>query len=571
MKNRYFWLSTAVLTGTCIATTATFLGAIGTSKRQTSGAGARCEITLAPTKDRTAAIAVAIERAEPGCTIRLQNGEYKEIIKISKPISLVGDKGAVIDPSEPLLVKWEQAESFGPGVWRAKTEKIPASLLIDGKLLAQVNPNRPETQSGQPWAWTKLLASGPPRTGFRFIRGLWLYSAQEKAVLVHLENNADPSKLKWTAIWSRDPVITIANTHDASVRGVTLAHGYNGVTITGNCERCSVTHSTIGPWDGYGVQVLGGATESSVADNEIFRGAYEDWKPMTEIEENGALEVSKDWYEVWLIHKLAGFQDRVGVSVTLSGANNRVQRNRIHDVFDGINLGEGEIESLDAPVADPKHDEGTEISENTIERTADSGIEVGGPAVNVRIHDNVLRQSHGDLRYKLPRVGPVFIYRNFLLEGSPNDIWYSMDDSPAEGYVYHNTIVGGRTGLAYHRMHTFRGVGAPKWHYLNNLVVAQRGFFETRDKKMPVNFFADYNVVQGGGKPYPNDPTRDSHSKYVEKIELSDGFPPKPMPGSAAIDAGLDLSRYFHGGPLPGCDPVYFQGKAPDAGAVEVQ
>ena len=161
-------------------------------------------------------------------------------------------------------------------------------------------------------------------------------------------------------------------------------------------------------------------------DNEIFRGPYEDWNPITVSSAGNDLEISKDWYEVWQVHKTAGFWDRVGISVTLSGSNNRVHANRIHDVFDGINLGEGEIESLDAPVADLKHDQGTEISENTIERTADSGIEVGGPAVDVRIHHNTLRNSHGGLRYKLPRIGPVFIYRNVLIDGSPNDIWYSM-------------------------------------------------------------------------------------------------------------------------------------------------
>jgi hypothetical protein len=88
---------------------------------------------------------------------------------------------------------------------------------------------------------------------------------------------------------------------------------------------------------------------------------------------------------------------------------------------------------------------------------------------------------------------------------------------------------------------------------------------------MPINFIADYNVVQGAGKPYPNDPTKDAHSRYVERIEMAPGLPPKPIHGSAAIDAGLDLSNYFHGKPLPGCEPGYFKGKAPDAGAYEVE
>jgi hypothetical protein len=201
----------------------------------------------------------------------------------------------------------------------------------------------------------------------------------------------------------------------------------------------------------------------------------------------------------------------------------------------------------------------------------DSGMEIGGPAIDVRVHHNVLRRTHGGLRYKLPRIGPVFIYRNVLIDGSPFNIWYSMDDSPAEGYVYHNTIVGSRIGLQYSSMNAYRPAGAANWHYVNNLVVTESGFFETRAKQVEMRFTADYNVVQGMARPYPDDPTRDSHSRYVKQIPLAPGFPPKPLAGGPAIDAGLDLSTYFHGRPLPGCEPGYFKGKAPDAGAYEIE
>lgn len=536
-----------------------------------SGSDSGCVVVLNPSPDGQPVIGRAMNAAGPGCSIHLRKGVYKEIVVITKPISLIGEVGAILDPSEPLAARWESAEAFGSGVYRTAVDRPPASLFIDGKILAQVNVDRPETQAGKYWDWKRLLAVGAPRTGFRFIRGVWVYLPDEKAVFVHLESSANPSQRSWSVLWSQEPIITIKNTQDAAVRRLTLTNGYNGIAITGDCLRCAVTQSKIGPWDMNGVLVRNGAAESLVEDNEIFRGAYEDWTPITDAPDGIGLEISKDWYEVWQVHKLAGMWDRVGISVTLTGPNNRIHGNRIHDVFDGIDLGEGEIESLDAPLADAKHDRGTEIFENIIERTADSGIEVGGPAVDVRIHHNTLRNSHGGLRYKLPRIGPIFIYRNVLLDGSPNNIWYSMDDSPAEGYVYLNTIVGGRTGLAYHHMPKNRNIGAPNWHYLNNLVVSQRGFFETRDTHLPINFFADYNVVLGDGRPYPNDPTRDSHSRYVNKIELAPGFPPKPLPDSPAIDAGLDLSHYFHGQPLPGCEPGYFKGKAPDAGAVEIE
>jgi hypothetical protein len=276
---------------------------------------------------------------------------------------------------------------------------------------------------------------------------------------------------------------------------------------------------------------------------------------------------------VWQLHKLAGYYDREGISLSRCGAANRIHRNHVYETFDGITLGDSDLESLDIPLTHPFDGRDTEIWENIIERTRDSGIELGVGCINVRVHHNVLRKTHGGLRYKLPRIGPVFIYRNVLLDGTPFNIWYSMDDSPAEGYVYHNTIVGGDAGLIYSSFNKPHGIGAPRWHYLNNLVISKEGFFRdwSTRVKVPVNFTADYNLVVGGGRPYPNDPARDRHSRYLDSMPLAPGFPPKPRPDSSAVDAGLDLSTYRHGQPLPGCKRGYFMGKAPDIGAYEVR
>ncbi len=528
----------------------------------------RGEIALSPRSDGGAVIGPALETAPSGSVIRLRKGIYREIVTITKPVSLVGDEGAIVDPSERFRAKWEPADKFGPGVYRAAADRAPAALFVDGQVLAHVDPQRREASGEGPWHWKRLLAVGTPRTGFRMIRGLWMYLREERAILIHLEGDADPSRRVWSAVWTESPAISIRNTHDVLVSGLTVAHGASGVAITDGCQRCSLTHCRIGPWDMNGVMVWNGAAASLVENNVIFRGSYEDMTPRTELTSEGVLAVSRDWYEIWQLHKLTGFYDRVGITLTLSGSGNRLHANHIYDVLDGINLGEGEIESLDAPVPDASHDRGAEISGNLIERTSDSGIEVGGPAVNVRIHHNTLRRTHGGLRFKLPRIGPVFIYQNVLVEGSPFNIWYSMDASPAEGYVYHNTVVGGRIGLLYHDWPKHHEVGTPRWHYLNNLFITQAGAFLSRDRRIPVNFTWEYNVVAGDNRPFPQNAAKDRHSRYVKEVNLAPGFPPRPMPGSPASEAGLGLSTYFHGQPLPGCEPGYFKGQAPDAGVM---
>jgi hypothetical protein len=357
--------------------------------------------------------------------------------------------------------------------------------------------------------------------------------------------------------------VTFKGATGASISGVTVAHGFDGIQFGNGSTGCVVSNCVVGPWDKNGISFTSGARGCVAERNEIFRGAYEDWAPR---------DNSRERYEIWQVHKRAGFYDRIGVSLVQAGAGNRVHANHIFETFDGIILGDSRVEKLDIPLIDPDHGRDTEISENIIERTRDSGIELGVGCINVRVHHNVLRETHGGLRFKLPRIGPVFIYRNVLIDGAPFNIWYSMDDSPAEGYVYHNTIIGGGyAAVAYSSFEVNHNIGAPKWHYLNNLVIAKKGFFQGARVKAPVNFTADYNVVVGGNRPYPNDPAKDSHSRYVDSVPMVPGFPPRPQPASPAIDAGLDLSTYFHGKALPGCDPGSFKGKGPDAGAYEVE
>lgn len=517
------------------------------------------EVTVVPAAaGGEPALTAALRMAADGDVVRVAKGVYSETIVVDKRLTIIGEPGAVLDPSEPFHAKWQAAPEVGKGVYKTSVERRPTTLMLDGKIIAEIDERR--TGEGSPWEWKTLLAKGPPRAAFKWVRAIWVYRSAERTIYLHLADDVDPSPLKWSVVWTRDAIVTFRNVQGASIAGLTLAHAHNGVALLDGARGCSVTKCMIGPWDKVGVLLSGGATECIVDGNEITRGSYEDWTPA---------EPARERYEIWQVHKLAGFYDRVGIDLVRAGENNRIHANHVYETFDGIDIGDSSAESLDKPLPDPNHGKGTEISENVIERTRDSGIELGVGCIDVRVHHNTLRQTHGGLRFKLPRIGPIFIYRNVIEHSAPFNIWYSMDDSPAEGYVYHNTIVGGSVGVQYSSFKKGHQIGAPKWHYLNNLVIADKGFFRDAKGIAPVNFTADYNVVVGGGKPYPNDPAKDQHSRYVTDVKL--GADLHPDPASAAIDAGLDLSTYFHGKPLPGCEPGYFKGAAPDAGAFEVK
>ncbi|MCB1079945.1 MAG: hypothetical protein KDM64_19150, partial [Verrucomicrobiae bacterium] len=239
-------------------------------------------------------------------------------------------------------------------------------------------------------------------------------------------------------------------------------------------------------------------------------------------------------------------------------------------VFDAVSLGDYAVESLDLPLPDPDQGRGTEIARNLIENTRDSGIELGAGAIDVEVHHNVLRRTHGGLRFKLPRVGPIYIHHNRLIDGSPFNLWFSMDASPAEAWVYHNTVVRGGSEFLQVSGDSMkkRDFVAPRWHFLNNLTLNERGFCHP-DEKGRLDFSASHNVSTGKSCPWPGDDSRDPGSRY--SVEIPHDESGKPAAGSAAIDAGVDLSTFLDGKPLPGCEPGYFRGKAPDAGAVEVE
>lgn len=472
-------------------------------------------------------IARAIIAANAGDTLVLAPGIYHERIRLEKQLTLRGKTGAILDGATPLKAEWTAAEGLGK-VFVTASKNRPEGLLVDGKFMAEIRFDRAQ-KTGE-WHWQTLLAKGPPLGGFKHIRALWMYHPKEKKIYVRLEEGAAPANAALSAVMSDKPLIEIAAA-GAVVEGLTLRGGTEAITLTEGAKDCVVRRCKVTSYEGTGILINGGASNCSVEDCDITRGAFEDWRATT--------ENRRENYEVWRIHKDVGKYDRVGIELIRAGANNRILRNYLDRVFDGICLGDSSVESLDKPLIDPNHGRGTEIAENVIENTRDSAIELGVGCIDVNVHHNTLRHTHGGLRFKLPRIGPVFIHHNHLIEGTPFNIWFSMDSSPAEGYIYHNTITGGDdAAFVYSSFNASRDFATPKWRFLNNLVLQVKdGIFDQRKGTPPRDFTESNNIATDDAK--------------------------------AAVDTGMDLSTYLKGKPLPGCEPGYFKGKAPDAGADE--
>ncbi|MBE7496377.1 MAG: right-handed parallel beta-helix repeat-containing protein [Verrucomicrobiaceae bacterium] len=469
----------------------------------------------------------AVSAANAGDTLVIEAGVYHEQVRVEKRLAIKGEAGAVLDGSSPLKAEWKAVEGM-KGVFAAKSDKRLEGLLVGGKFIAEIRFDR--AQKDGEWHWKTLLTKGTPLSGFEQVRALWMYHSKEKRIYLRLENAAPPDKAKLSAVMSNKALLEIA-AEGVVVEGLSFAAGADAVRLTEGAKDCVIRRCRVTSYESGGMVITGGASNCAIEACDITRGALEEWQPTQ--------QNRRENYEIWRIHKDVGKYDRVGIELNGAGENNRILNNWLDRVFDGICLGDYRAESLDKPLPDPDHGRGTEIAFNVIENTRDSGIELGAGCIDVNVHHNTLRRTHGGFRFKLPRIGPVFIHHNRLIDGTPFNVWFSMDSSPAEGYFYHNTITGGSdAALVYSSFNAKRDFATPKWHFVNNLVLnVKDGFFDQRKGTPPRDFTDKNNVTTDDAK--------------------------------TAVDAGIDLSTYRDGKRLPGCGRGYFKGKAPDAGADE--
>ena len=508
------------------------------------------------------ALAQAIENAAEGDTLILQPGIYRERVEIEKKLTLRGMVGAVIGGSSQLEVTWSPAGEDLKNVYVAPLPKRPYGLLCDGKFMAEISHDRANDKGD--WHWRTLLAKGTPLSGFDEVKALWIYQPKEQKLYARFEDGAAPDSLKLSFVQSKEPLITIAKAAGVRLEKLAFDHGFTAIKISEGARGAVISGCEVRSYEKTGIVLTDDASDCIVESCRITRGAVEEWQP--------SLADNKRNYEVWKLHKDVGNYDRNAIELFRAGSGNRILNNHIDRVFDGVCLGDYQAESLDKPAPPDHQGRDTEIAGNIIENTRDSGIELGTACIDVNVHHNTLRRTHGGLRFKVPRTGPVFIHHNRILDSAPFNIWFSMDGAPAEGYVYHNTIVSesGRAAVEYSSFNKTRQEATPNWHFMNNLVLTKEGFFD-RSGKTPEtpDFTATHNVVSHKTSPWTGDATRDTGSIYGMTI-AHDGEG-KPAANSAAVNAGLDLSTYHRGKPLPGCERGYFQGKAPDAGVGEVR
>ena len=93
----------------------------------------------------------ALDQAKSGDTIKLMPGIFREEVKITKsgapgsPITITGTRSAdgkylsILEPQSIDCTNWQTAGEIGENVWKIKLKARPDLVMLDGKMIAQIN------------------------------------------------------------------------------------------------------------------------------------------------------------------------------------------------------------------------------------------------------------------------------------------------------------------------------------------------------------------------------------------------------------------------------------------------
>lgn len=528
-------------------------------------------------------IQAAIDKAQAGDTVKVAPGVYRERLVLNSggatdlPITLEGGDGVVLDGSSDVPLDWQPMPEIAPGVYSAKVEFFPYTVTAEGKIVTAIDEKRTDPalphDARDNLRWPSLFKGGAGEAGWRGVLALTMYRKKEQDLLIKFRKNLDPRTMTITVAPKEPAILVTSKASHLVIRGLAIRNAAFGVKIDGG-RNVIVENCKIGPAD-YGVRLEGHASKCTVRNCEITLAPY-----------SGADPWREGSWDNWQAVKNAGFYDRYAISAA-EAKDCEFHDNFIHDHWDGISTGwPGKVED----------NGGHHIYNNVLHTIFDDGMETSGGQANNRLHDNLIEKVRTGIRIKNPDQGPLYIYRNVFLENK-NDmtIWSSGKSyQPAEVWVYQNT---GTSDIAVGTNYAKGSAATSNYHFFNNLFWCLSSVQKREASYPDPDWASDNNVFVAvtleNPRPWPTESDTfgadNRHGKWQQSQELSQrsGIEKESIwsavgqPGfvdvanrnlaltadSPAYQAGRDLSKGEK--LLPGCEPGYFKGGKPNAGALQ--
>ena len=144
MKTTAFWGKSSLFISAFLAPAAVFAAEIFVS---TSGNDNNPGTENAPLQT----LQKAVDQARAGDTVRILPGIYRSNTTITtrgtaeKPLKIMGTRSAdgnlqsILEAESKILTAWTPAPEIGENVWKIKLSKRPDTVMLDGKMIAQIN------------------------------------------------------------------------------------------------------------------------------------------------------------------------------------------------------------------------------------------------------------------------------------------------------------------------------------------------------------------------------------------------------------------------------------------------
>ncbi len=550
-----------------------------------------------------------------GRRITLKNsGSAGKPIVIEGETSSSGERLVTLDGGEA-MTGWVSAPEIGDGVYKIANKVSPVSssindipyvVVVDGKY---VDPLKSNNYMDMSIEWKKYITldqnaevtadnpehaqSNPALLGkvkFWDVTKAIFYATKEYTYM-RLADKSNPNNhtvrgaFYVPGYWSYDTLV-IKDKSYITIKNINFRTYNNAISVRGSdAHDIVITNNKVESLR-VGIEVQSGAHDIDISNNEIpllhFGASFGAWggsETMTGSQryEYDLKQAIYQWYHHWIFNS----SSFMGISLSAYAGNNiDVGNNKITDGFIAIDV--------TAEKSSPMNN--IRVHDNYISRFSSGAIYARGALVNLEIYNNVTNDANYGVRnheLDMNATRKVYIYNNWFTNPAHvgNGIFFHylsgnpVPTNPPEIYIYHNNFLGGKNGLNFDAYVSEYG-GAKGMVVLNNIISS--GDYDLTGANAPEkDFFGafDYNTIDNISPAYttrnwfgPNNIVRKNVSE--PRIMTTDSGPgTKISSDSKAYKNGLDLSKSLSINgrtivSLPGINPGYFSGKAPDIGVI---
>jgi hypothetical protein len=557
-----------VLTGSVAARASTYFVATGGNDRN-AGTAERPFRTVQR----------GLDAARPGDTVRVRPGTYRQRVSFprggekGRPITLAGEWGAVIDGGD-VFQGWEKAPEIGPGVFkrRAPIPYFPRLVSWNGKAIMVLRPEAQPFQSGEEklaeyLAWP---AQGRGTMADQYPLANWwdgiqaFYTRVGNVDTLRFQDGRDPDAEPMAFAEEGSAAILAEKKDYVVIRGLTVRDATYGIMVSGS--DCVIEDNFVTTTGKSNILINKGGARNHIRWNELTYGyVYPDY--------------GHPWREpvahhIWTVLKGRSYGDEMGVRLDGHGDGNQVYGNHVFRHFDGITQKDGGGY--------------TRVYNNILENIGDDALAPEGTEIECHWNDNLVIEGgngcmtvYEDLANRIKR-GPMYVYRNrfhFTQATNTGDSLHFKNPFPPETatlFFYHNSFCGNISSISVNG--NFKGVPTSRNVYFLNNVFSSATFYSDCYPPQGGVGYLDYNWCGGqGADALAGKPTFGAHNIVANGARMwaNPLAPDFLLPAdSAARGRGVDVSKPFRlfgkeFPPLPGFRAGYFNGTAPDLGAIQ--